>query len=335
VNPKAQTTQNLYKIRCDKRIALTGTPISNSPMDIFGIMNWLVPGYLGTLSQFKKKYCEEADSGWGYSKITGFRNLEILREKVGRFMLRRTKEEVFKDFPPKVVENIVFSLSDTERVMYNLIKEEVINEIRKLGDLDTRTLNIIPVKMLRLKQCTGHTELVGADRGESSKLDALKALLEPIIASGEKAIVFTQFSSMLHIIKRELEKYNPFVIYGDVDSEDRMKRVQEFNNKEGGAVIIMTEAGAYGLNMQSASYVFHYDAPWSIAKLQQREDRAHRIGQNKSVTIYNLIAKNTIDEYVMKVLHKKQVVSVDILNDAERLEDQGLSREDINEILRL
>lgn len=335
-NPKAQTTKNIYQLKCKKRIALTGTPISNSPTDIFGIFYWLIPGYLGTHSQFTKKYCDMADSGWGYSKITGFKNLEILREKVGRFMLRRTKEEVFKDFPPKVVEDIVFQLSDEERKMYNFIKEQVVNEIKKLGDLDTRTLGIIPVKMLRLKQTTGHTELIDVPGIESTKLTTLKGLLEPIYASGEKAIIFTQFSSMLQILKRELSgKYDSWVIWGDVDSVDRMKAVKEFNDKEGGAVIIMTEAGAYGLNMQSASYVFHYDAPWSIAKLQQREDRAHRIGQNKPVTIYNLIAKNTIDEYVMKVLHKKQVVSVDILKDADRLEEMGLSKEDIDEILRL
>ena len=114
-----------------------------------------------------------------------------------------------------------------------------------------------------------------------------------------------------------------------------MKTVKEFNDKIGGAVIIMTEAGAYGLNMQSASYVAHYDSPWSIAKLQQREDRAHRIGQNKPVTIYNLIAKNTIDEYILKVLKRKNEVSVDILQDFQRLEEFGLSEEDINEILRL
>ena len=99
--------------------------------------------------------------------------------------------------------------------------------------------------------------------------------------------------------------------------------------------MVMSEAGAYGLNLQAASYVFHYDAPWSIAKLMQREDRAHRIGQTKPVTVYNLIAKNTIDEYVAKILHKKQNISVDILQDAERLEAAGISEEDIKNILRI
>lgn len=334
-NPKTQTSQNLCSIKCEKRIALTGTPISNSPVDIYGIFNWMIPGYLGTYAQFKKKYIATEDSGWGYSKVTGFQNLAVLSEKVGRFMLRRTKEEVFTDFPPKTVENIIFTLSESERKMYTLIKEQVLDEIKKLGDLDTRTLGIIPVKMLRLLQCTGSTELVGADKRESTKLDTLKELIAPIFASGEKVIIFTKFTEMLHIIKREIEKYNPYVIYGDIDSENRMKTIQEFNNKDGGAVIIMSDAGAWGFNMSSASYVINFDLPWSASKYEQRIGRAHRIGQKKPVTIYNLIAQKTIDDYISSVLLKKYQISANILQDVERMENAGLSIEDINAILNL
>ena len=99
--------------------------------------------------------------------------------------------------------------------------------------------------------------------------------------------------------------------------------------------MIMTEAGAYGLNLQAASYVVHYDSPWSVAKLTQREDRAHRIGQGKPVTVYNLIAKNTIDEYVIKVLHRKQKASVSILGDQDRLMEAGVGMDDIKAILRI
>ncbi len=338
-NPDASTTRNLKKLKSKKRVALTGTPISNKPDDVFSIIDWLVPRYLGTYAQFKTKYCdlsEEYGNGRAYTKIIGYRNMDQLREKVGRFMLRRTKEEVFKDFPPKTIENIVFSLPPTERNMYTAIKEKLIKEIKELSTLNTNTLNIIPVKMLRLKQCTGHTKLVGGyGRGESTKLQILKDKLTEIFANGEKAIVFTQFAEMLHIMNEELKEFNPILIYGDVENMERFVRVKEFNDDPKPRVIIMTEAGAYGLNMQSASYVFHYDAPWSIAKLMQREDRAHRIGQNKPVTVYNMIAKDTIDEYVLKILHKKQIVSVDILADAERLAETGLSEEDINAILRL
>lgn len=340
-NPDAQTTKNLKRLRIKKRIALTGTPISNRPTDIFSIIDWLVPRYLGSFGQFRAKYCEIEDD-WGvggtFKRITGYKNMDLLKEKVGRFMIRRLKEEVFKDFPPKVIENVAFQLSPTERKLYQSIKEEIYQEIHSLSTLDARTLNIVPVKMLRLKQCTDHTRLIDDKKegGESSKLATMKEMLTPIIASGEKAIIFTQFSEMLQILRAELHEFRPLVVYGETLTKERMVAVKEFNDDPAGRIIIMTEAGAYGLNMQTASYVFHYDAPWSIAKLQQREDRAHRHGVGKKgVTVYNMIAKDTIDEYVMKILHKKQIVSVDILADAERFEGSGLSEEDIKAILRL
>lgn len=341
-NPSAISVRNLKTLSFSKRIALTGTPISNAPDDIFSIIDWVVPRYLGTYNQFRKKYClidEEWGQGRTYERIIGYQNIDQLSEKVGRFMLRRTKEEVLKDFPPKTVIDVIISLSEEERTMYDAIKERVVEEIRKLGELDTRTLGIVPVKMLRLKQCTDHTRLVDIDESakkvRSTKLETMKEMLRGIVANGDKAIVFSQFAEMLHIMAEELEEFNPLFIYGGVSEEDRFKRVTEFNADPARKVIIMTEAGAYGLNMQAASYVFHYDAPWSIAKLQQREDRSHRHGQKKPVTVYNMIAKDTIDEYVMGVLKRKNKVSVDILKDAARMEDAGLSADDIKEILRL
>lgn len=338
-NPEAQTTKNLKKLHTKKRIALTGTPISNKPDDIWSIFDWLVPGYLGGWFQFRTKYCDLRSefgytSGKEYVKIVGYKNLDELSKKVGKFMLRRTKEEVFNDFPKKIIENLKFELTKEERELYQAVKLQVREEIHRLSELDTRSLAILPVKMLRLKQCTNHPKLLESDIS-STKLAVLKEMLEPIIASGEKAIIFTQFSEMLHILASELKEYKPFCIYGAVDSPMRMQLVKEFNDYKGGQVIIMTEAGAYGLNMQSASYVFHYDMPWSIAKLQQREDRAHRIGQTKAVTVYNLVAKDTIDEYVAMILQEKNKVSVNILQDAERMTEAGLSQEDIDNILRL
>lgn len=350
-NPSAQTTKNLKSLKARKRIPLTGTPISNSPDDVYSLIDWVAPGYLGSFYQFKNKYCITGD----YDKIVGYQNLDILAQKINRFMLRRTKEEVFTDFPPKLVQYIKFDLPQPERIMYDSIRNQVIDEIHKLGTLDTRTLGIVPVKMLRLKQCTDHTKLVGGyGRGESTKLDTLKEMLKPIIMSGEKAIVFTQFAEMVHILMEELKEYRPLAVYGEILSVQRMVTVKEFNDDPNGRVIVMTEAGAFGLNMQSASYVFHYDAPWSLSKLTQREDRAHRYGRNKPVTVYHLIAKNTIDEYILKVLKRKGKVSDDILQDVERVvtannkeraetqltemlaqgENAGMLKDDMSEILQ-
>lgn len=345
-NHTNESVKILKLMKCKKKIAMTGTPVSNSPEDIFSIYDWICPGYLGSYYQFKKKYCVEEEEthfvrgGGGstkqHNRITGFKNIDVLREKVGKFMLRRTKEEVLKDFPAKVVENITFDLNDEEKKMYKAIKEQIVKEIKERSLLDTSTLHIIPVMMLRLKQCTGSTALVDDLRGESStKVNVLKERLESISQNGYKSIVFTQFKEMLYILEGELKDFKTYAIHGDVPAKERQEIVNNFKNDPDARVMLMTEAGAYGLNLQAANYVFHFDFPWSIAKLQQREDRAHRYGQDSTVTVYNLVAKDTIDEYCMKLLDKKRKVSVDVLNDIDRMEESGLSLDDIKAILRI
>lgn len=331
-NPRAKTTLILKSLKAKKRIALTGTPISNSPEDIYSIIDWIAPGYLGTYNQFIEKYAVKVLTP--FPRIVGYRNLADLAQRIERFVLRRTKEEVLKDFPPKTVEDVVFDLSESERKLYEGVRMQIVEELEKLT-VSQRTLGIIPVKMLRLKQVADHSGLITQDPKTSSKVQALLDLIEPIHRSGEKTIVFTQFAQMAKLLLSHLNAYNPRIIMGEMDAPSRQKAVEEFNSDPSVSVIIMTEAGAYGLNLQSASYVVHFDAPWSIAKLMQREDRAHRIGQTKPVTVYNLIARDTIDEYVTKVLHKKQKMSVGLLQDADRLEEMGLEEEDVRKILRI
>lgn len=327
-NPRAKSVKALKQISAPKKIALTGTPISNNPVDLWSIIDWIRPGYLGNFSQFKDKYV--LTDWWG--NVAGYINLDELSDRIAPLMLRRTKEEVFKDFPPKTTEDIVFELSAEERKVYEGVKQRILEEIQSyLGKIDQRTLALIPVKMLRLLQATDHLKLIG-EKGESSKLAALKDILEPIIKSGEKVIVFTRFAEMAKILEKELKDQQPLMIYGDVPAEERQVLVNLFNTRGlCHPIMISTEAGAYGINLQSASYVVHYDLCWSVAKLEQREGRVHRIGQKKPVTVYRMIARNTIDEYVAKVLHKKHKISQDILQDA----DTGIEEKDIQQILKL
>ncbi len=329
-NSTTKTARLIKVLNCKRKIALTGTPISNTPLDIYSIIDWIAPHYFGNFYQFKEKYCEIEPR---FNRVTGYKNLGELAAKVNRFLLRRTKEEVLKDFPPKVVEDIVFDLNDREKEFYKAIKSQILEEL-KGTEFNKITLGIIPVKMLRLKQATNHPKLLGKEDLEPTKLETLMEILRPIVASGEKTIIFSQFAEMAKILAYRLERDTP-IIYGEVPTEERQRIVEKFNTDPAAKFLVMTEAGAYGLNLQGASYVIHYDLPWSVAKLQQREDRAHRIGQTKPVTVYNLIAKNTIDEYVAKVLHKKQKTSVEILGDDDRLEAAGFSEEDIQNILRL
>jgi SNF2 family DNA or RNA helicase len=330
-NPMAKTTKALKMLISRKKIALSGTPISNTPVDLYSVLDWLSPGILGRYYHFLERYCVREPR---FKRIIAYRNLDELARITERFMLRRTKEEVLKDFPPKTVKDILFNLSPKERKLYDAIRSKIVAELETIGD-KKKNLAIIPVKMLRLKQAVDHPSLLTGKVEQSTKLDALKEILEPIMASNEKALIFTQFAEMAKLLFSELNIYEPRIIYGDVPAEERQKAVTEFNNDPNCKVMIMTEAGAYGLNLQTASYVIHYDLPWSVAKLIQREDRAHRIGQTKPVSVYNLLARDTIDEYVAKVLHKKQKISVDILRDADRLEDLGIEEEDIKNILRI
>lgn len=327
-NPRAQTTRNLKALRAKRRVALTGTPVSNTPEDLWSIADWLYPRYLGTFTQFQKKYCKLNE----WSRVVGYQNLDQLRERIEPIMLRRLKEDVLKDFPAKTVEHVRFELSKDERELYDAVRKTIIQEVKKMTKLDTRSLALIPVKMLRMKQATGHPCLIDAPlNSQSSKLDLLKEMLNPILKSGEKAIVFTQFSTMARIMSVQMIDMQPLVITGEVDALERKNIVDEFQANPNRQVLIMTEAGTYGLNLQAASYVFHYDAPWSVSKIEQREGRAHRIGQDKPVTVYHLIAKNTIDEYVLKVLKGKQRMADEILGDDEK--EMTLSREDLAEIL--
>lgn len=324
-NPFAKTTRALKKLSAHKRLALSGTPISNRPDDLWSIVDWLYPRMLGSFTQFQSKYCKLHPV---YHRVIGYQNLEILRSRIEPIMLRRLKEDVFDDFPEKTVENICFDLSREERELYDNVRKAILDEVRKETSIDTRSLALIPVKMLRLKQVTDHSGLIGTQR-TSTKLTTLKTLLEPIEASGEKAIVFTQFSSMAKILKNELPA-NSLVISGETPVSERKEIIDEFNTNPDIHTLIMTEAGAYGLNIQSATYIVHYDAPWSLGKIEQREGRAHRIGQKKSVTVYHLIAKNSIDEYVLKTLSGKRKMSNDILGDDD---PPTLTFSDIEEIL--
>lgn len=333
-NPFAKTTKALKSLKTQRRLALTGTPISNTPEDLWSITDWLYPKFLGTYKQFRDKYLKLHPQ---WDRVIGYQNLDVLREKMEKIMLRRKKEEVLKDFPAKTVEHVHFELSREERQIYDSVRKGLLDEVRKLTDLDTRSLALLPVRMLRLKQATDHTSLIEADSVSSSKLATLIDMLEPIIKSGEKAIVFTQFASMAAILQNELAQKPGFpgalVIKGDVDALDRKMIADRFQNDPTQQILIMTEAGAYGLNLQAASYVFHYDAPWSVAKIEQREGRAHRVGQTKPVTVYHLIARRTIDEYVLKVLKGKQGMADEVLGDEIEKDAASLSREDVEEIL--
>jgi len=331
-NPKSKQAKLIKTIKADYKLPLTGTPLNNAVHDLWNIMDFCKPGLLGSFWQFTERYCEK--DRWG--GISGYKNLSELKVLIADNMLRRKKEDVMTELPEKIYENVYIELDKEEKEIYKAVKEEIKNTLKEFEVnrvLEDRFLSNVMVKMIRLKQVTGSLELV-CGRRHSSKLDTVKELLTDILHGTSKVIIFTQFSEMADILIRELSDFNPLLISGKVDNNTRQENVHKFqDDTQNHKVLVMTEAGAYGLNLQKANYIIHYDLPWSISKMEQREGRAHRIGQKQNVTIYNMLALGTVDEYVYKVLMKKQRLSENILGDKERIRKVKISKRDIHNLL--
>lgn len=329
-NPKAKTTIAIKKINAKYRWPLSGTPLSNSVQDVWSIIDFCAPGALGSYYQFLEKYCEK--DVWG--AVKGYKNLDLLKEEIKPHMIRRLKKDVLDQLPEKLYEDIHIDLSQEERHMYNAVKEELLETLKEIGMTERKGLQNMMTKMLRLKQATGSLELISGTQ-KSSKLEALKELLESICVGDNKVVVFTFFKEMALILMRELAQYKPLLIAGGVDQDERTRNRDAFNENTENRIMIMTEAGAFGLNLQKKAHsIVHYDLPWSITKTEQREDRVHRIGQTGNVTIYKLLVKDSIDEYNLKVIQKKQQVATQVLGDKDTLRKIRVSRALLEQLLK-
>lgn len=328
-NGQAKTTKALKKLNTKRKIALTGTPISNSVEDIWSAMDWIAKGRLGTHLQFINNHCTRDGSGF----VNGYKNLDVLREKLAPYMIRRLKRDVLTELPPKLYEKRYVEFTAAERVMYEKIKEKIVSDLIAAGMYNTRYLGNALVKMTRLTQMTQSQELINGT-GVSAKLEALKELLRTVMQNDEKAIIFTVFKEMALILMRELAEYNPVLIAGGVDEDQREINRKQFNEDDTHRLLIMTSAGSMGLNLQRASAVIHYDVPQSVREAEQREDRAHRQGQTGNVTVYNMLVQDSIDERSFARLQKKKETSIDVLGDEQVTEAANfLTFDDVKSIL--
>lgn len=310
-NVRNKQRKALVRVPARHRIALTGTPVSNRAEDVWGILDWCNPKSLGSWFNFMNFYVEK--NKWG--GIQNYRNLDHLALRIKPFYIRRTKEEVLPELPDKIISDVPFKLSDKEQRAYDVIRHEYFTDMFNMKDTEFSKLpEMMQVqnsltKMLRLQQIADGMELVGS-MSVSAKFEALQTILQGV--ENRKVIIFTKFSTMADILERELKCLK---ISGDVSNTDRQLVLARFNDRAAcldgktNDILVMTSAGQYGLNIQAASVVIHYDQPFSIAELIQREGRAHRMGQKESVLVYNLLGKSTVDERVQKLLLKKQDLS--------------------------
>ena len=298
--------------------AMSGTPLMNNPLDLYFPLSWL--GYeKHSFYQFKQHYCTLG--GWGGSQVVGYKNLEEIRAMMNNIMLRRLKSEVL-DLPEKIRKIEYVDMTSKQNQIYKEVYNGVMSDLQKIK-FSNNPLSM----MIRLRQATGWTGIISDKVQESAKMDRMIELVQEIVASGQKAIIFSNWESMTEVAKEKLKSYNPAYITGATKADERMKEVDRFQNNDKCKVIIGTiGAMGTGLTLTAAQNVIFLDSPWNMALKAQAEDRAHRIGTKGTVNVITLVCKNTIDERIEELVEKKGQI-------ADALVDGKISVDDINFLL--
>ena len=314
-NMKTLSSKAVKTLNVNRKIILTGTPLENKLEELYGLFDIIMPNYLGKYNEFRRDFSSKIERN---DKVS----LEILRSKIRPFILRRTKEEVLKELPKKQ-EQIVFNeMTNKQKVVYNEILNRVKEETDRIIESDGRSgksrIQILSA-LLRLRQACNHPRLIDSsfeDDDMSAKVEQFEELLLETIESDEKVLVFSQFTKMLDILEKKLINNN--ILYERLDgtTKDREKVVNNFNeNKKIRVFLISLKAGGVGLNLTSASNVFIYDPWWNPQVENQAIDRAHRIGQKKTVNVYKFITKNSIEEKILKLQERKADLFENIVKD--------------------
>ena len=305
------------------RLGLSGTPIENELADLHSIYAVLLPNLLPTWWIFRRDHCKMDR----YGNILSYKGLEQVKEKVGPYMLRRLKAEVLPELPDKYYSDYQVDLSPAEWAVYEEVQREIRDGIEDNPKLQPAN---IMVEMLRLKQITDDCRLVDVKIGHiSAKAKAIQEILEA--AGSRKVVLFTQFAEMAKLVAA---RFNLPIIQGSVKPKERAEIISEFQ-RNGGRGLVSTDAGAYGVTLTAADIIVHIDLPWNPARVRQREDRLHRIGQKNAVQVVTLMARNTIDGYVREVIHGKlDIVKAVLDEDIDAFElAEKITREDLMGLL--
>ncbi len=337
---KNRSTQNSVaakRLHAANRLVLTGTPIENSVSDLWSIMDFLMPGYLGKHDVFRQDYEQPIAQGGPDAS----RAQAKLRRKLHPFLLRREKKEVAKDLPPKIERLATCSLTRDQQLVYQELLETSQRRIHSLVDKQgfNRSRMEILKTLLRLRQICCHLDLLKLpdldSKYPSGKMELFFELLDEALDGGHRVLVFSQFTSMLAILRRELEKAKLRYCYLDGATKERLKVVREFNTNHEIPVFLMSlKAGGTGLNLTGADMVIHFDPWWNPAVEDQATDRAHRIGQHRTVYSIKLITKSTVEEKVLAMQRRKKAV----INAALSKQDQvveSLTWDTVQELLAL
>ena len=340
-NSKAGITKRIKKIPCKYKIGLSGYPVANTVIDIWSQVDWIRPGYLGSRWGFEDRYMIKQTmvlkDSREFKQIMGYKNLKELQKKLYPLYIRRLKSEVL-DLPPKIYETREIELNKEQKAAYAKMKEEMRVWIEDMDEVEVQAkARTILVQLLRLSQITdGFLTDVTWDKPiwfkESAKIKELDGLIEEVIQSGNKCVIWSRFVPMVLKLHERYKKYNAVHITGSVKIDDRTKNIDKFQNDPRCLIMIgQIQSGGMGITLTAANTEIFMDKAFiSPSNIVQAIDRLHRIGQKKSVVIISLVAKYTVDTHWEKLLERKKKMAETLLGD----KISRLNKKNITEMLK-
>ncbi len=325
-NPASQTARTARDLTADHRLVLTGTPIENRLMDLWSLMAFAMPGILGTRAYFSKRFDQGEDT---FTRVR-------LSARLRPFLLRRTKEQVAPELPRRTEEDVHCEMEGTQLSLYSAeLKraQAMLLRVKTTQALNKERFNILQT-LIRLRQICCHPALIDPSlaKTESAKMSAMFDLLGPMREENSKVLIFSQFVTMLDILRQEFRHRKWDHLYLTGQTEDRGELVQKFQEAKGPLIFLLSlRAAGAGLNLTSAPYVILFDPWWNPAVEAQAIDRTHRIGQTQNVFAYRLVVKQTIEEKIRQLQEKKKLLVESVL--ADEGFSKALSLDDLNFLL--
>jgi superfamily II DNA or RNA helicase len=323
-NPDSQVARAAFGLRADFRLALSGTPLENRLEELWSLMHFANPGLLGGRSDFAERIANPIGEGNAQAA-------EQLRRRIRPFVLRRLKRDVARELPPRTESVMHVVMDERERAVYDAVFAASRAEVLSLLNEGGSVLQVLEA-LLRLRQAACHPALVpGQQAASSSKVEALVEALGTAVEEGHKALVFSQWTSLLDLIEPALKEAGLRFERLDGSTADRGGVTARFQSPEGAPVMLLSlKAGGTGLNLTAADHVFLMDPWWNPAVEAQAADRAHRIGQERPVMVYRMIAQGTVEERILALQEKKRSLFEAALGEASAA--AGLTREDLLEL---
>lgn len=329
-NAKTNAYQVLQQLRTQHRLCLTGTPMENHLGELWSLFNFLSPGLLGSAKQFSQIFRTPIE------KQGNIARQHSLNQRIYPYMLRRTKEQVVQELPPKTEIICNIELPEEQRDLYESIRVSVEHKLKQaIAERGIAGSQIFILDaLLKLRQVCCDPRLLKLEQAKkiktSEKLNYVLGLLKELVEGGRKILLFSSFASMLLLIEEELKKQMIQYVKLTGSTQDRVTPIQAFQTGEVPVFLISLKAGGTGLNLTAADTVIHYDPWWNPAAEAQATDRAHRIGQTKSIFVYKLVTTGTVEEKILMMQHKKRALLDGLFENQNKTDKIGLTKEDLS-----